>query len=121
MLRLAQQKEREGAGIPGGLSSPAKGWVVTNGAAAPPVGAAREGRAREERVREKGKGFKKDEPEAGGPEPCQRARARLPPHYLKLGAEPQGWYFRLSNLLRVEFKKSQALIRTPSQIISSKL
>ena len=29
MLRLAQQKEREGAGIPGGCSSPAKGWAKT--------------------------------------------------------------------------------------------
>jgi len=57
VLRLAQQKEREGAGIPGGCSSPAKGWAKTviNGAAARPVVAVREGRAREERVREKGK------------------------------------------------------------------
>jgi hypothetical protein len=29
VLRLAQQKEREGAGIPGGCSSPAKGWTKT--------------------------------------------------------------------------------------------
>ena len=29
VLRLAQQKEREGAGIPGGCSSPAKGWAKT--------------------------------------------------------------------------------------------
>jgi hypothetical protein len=29
VLRLAQQQEREGAGIPGGCLSPAKGWAKT--------------------------------------------------------------------------------------------
>ena len=60
MLRLAQQKGREGAGIPGGCSSQAKGLGkdATNGAAARPVvAAAREGSASEERVREKRKVF----------------------------------------------------------------
>ena len=35
MLRFAQQKEREGAGIPGGCSSPAKGWAKTRQMAPP--------------------------------------------------------------------------------------
>ena len=35
MLRLAQQNEREGAGIPGGCSSPAKGWAKTRQMAPP--------------------------------------------------------------------------------------
>ena len=51
MLRLAQQNEREGAGIPGGCSSPAKGRAgeyATNGAAAGPVVAASKGTPREE-------------------------------------------------------------------------
>ena len=54
MLRLAQQKEREGAGTPGGCTrrpSPAKGWAKT-GQMAPPPGKKSKG---EERVREKGK------------------------------------------------------------------
>ena len=60
MLRLAQQKEREGAAIPGAWrmrSSPAKGWAKTGqmAPAARPVVAAGEGRASEERVREEGK------------------------------------------------------------------
>jgi len=61
VLRLAQQKEREGAGIPGGCSSPAgscaKTWQMAPPLAqsSPPGASAREGRAREERVREKGK------------------------------------------------------------------
>jgi len=51
VLRFAQQKEREGAGIPGGCSSPAKGRAgeyATNGAAAGPVVAASKGTPREE-------------------------------------------------------------------------
>ena len=57
MLRLAQQKEREGAGIPGRALVAGKGLGEdrTNGAAARPVVAARDGRGREETVREKGK------------------------------------------------------------------
>jgi len=35
VLRLAQQKEREGAGIPEGCSSPAKGWAKTRQMAPP--------------------------------------------------------------------------------------
>jgi len=52
MLRLAQQKEREGAGIPGGYArrrQKAGCEDRTDGAAARPVVAAREGRTREER------------------------------------------------------------------------
>jgi hypothetical protein len=56
VLRLAQQKEREGAGIPGGCARRRQRagrrqdkWRRRS------VVAAREGRAREERVREKGK------------------------------------------------------------------
>jgi len=63
--RLAQQKEREGAGIPGGCSSPAKGLDedVTNGTAAlqsPPLGKEEQRRrgSQGERVREKGKGLR---------------------------------------------------------------
>jgi len=43
VLRLAQQKEREGAAIPGGCPAPAKGLGedVINGAAARPAVAAR--------------------------------------------------------------------------------
>ena len=60
MLRLAQQKGREGAGIPGGCSSQAKGLGedATNGAAARPVvAAAREGR--------KSKGGERESPREG--------------------------------------------------------
>jgi len=59
LLRLAQQKETEGAGIPGGCARRRQraGEDRTNGAAARPVVPAREGRAREERARE-GKGLR---------------------------------------------------------------
>ena len=69
VLRFAQQKEREGAGIPGGCSSPAKGRAgeyATNGAAAGPVVAASKGT-----TKGGGKwGRNRDEPEREG---CQRA------------------------------------------------
>jgi hypothetical protein len=35
VLHLAQQKQKEGAGIPGGCSSPAKGWAKTSRMAPP--------------------------------------------------------------------------------------
>ena len=62
MLRLAQPKEREGARAyleDALVAGKGLGEDRTNGAAARPVVAAREGRARDERVREKGKRFKK--------------------------------------------------------------
>jgi hypothetical protein len=65
MLRLAQQKEREGASIPGRCSSPAKGWAKTWRVAPPlaqssPPGKEDQGR----RVGEKGKvEGNRDEPE----------------------------------------------------------
>ena len=37
MLRLAQQKEREGAGIPGGCSPPAEGAGPRRDGMAPPL------------------------------------------------------------------------------------
>jgi len=56
VLRLAQQKEIEGAGIPGGCARRRQraGEDVTNGAAARPVVSPREEEQRR-RVREKGK------------------------------------------------------------------
>jgi len=76
VLRLAQQKQREGAGIPGGCSSPAKGWARTWRLALPlaqssPPG--NEDQAR--RVREKGKGKK----QRGEGLSTSQARAGLPP------------------------------------------
>ena len=58
MLRLAQPKEREGARAyleDALVAGKGLGEDRTNGAAARPVVASREGRAREERVREKRK------------------------------------------------------------------
>jgi len=66
-LRLAQQKERGGAAVPGGedalVVGKGMGEDATNGAAARPVVPAREGRARKESLGEKG-GRNRDEPEA---------------------------------------------------------
>ena len=77
MLRLAQQKEREGAGIPEGCSSPAKGWAKTR-QMAPPLAQSsparrRQGRkSKEERESEEGKKAQeteeRDEPEALSPD-----------------------------------------------------
>ena len=61
MLRIAQPKEREGARAyleDALVAGKGLGEDRTNGAAARPVVAAREGRARDERVREKGKGLR---------------------------------------------------------------
>ena len=61
MLRIAQPKEREGARAyleDALITGKGLGEDRTNGAAARPVVAAREGRARDERVREKGKGLR---------------------------------------------------------------
>jgi len=57
------QTEREGAGIPGGCSSPAKGWA--NGGVARPVVAASGGNPRDERVRDReGEGRGREGPRA---------------------------------------------------------
>jgi hypothetical protein len=65
-LRLAQQKERGGAAVPGGedalVVGKGMGEDATNGAAARPVVPAREGRARKESLGEKE--GDRDEPEA---------------------------------------------------------